>query len=48
MLIRVATIKAYIDEQVGTKIAKKYGGDYYQYELDQIIDLMDEYDQKPW
>ena len=48
MLIRVATIKAYIDEQVGTKIAKKYGGDYYQYELDQIIELMDEYDQKPW
>ena len=48
MLIRVATIKAYIDEQVGTKIAKKYGGDYYQYELDQIIDLMDEYDKKPW
>ena len=48
MLIRVATIKAYIDEQVGTKIANKYGGDYYQYELDQIIDLMDEYDKKPW
>lgn len=50
MLIRVATIKAYIDEQTGldSNEAKKYKGDYYQYELDQIIEWMDKYDKQPW
>lgn len=33
---RIATIKAYCDEKSGTKIAKKYNGNYYQYELDEI------------
>ena len=47
-LTRVAMIKAYIDEQTGTSIAKKYGGDYYQYELDQIIELLNKYDVEPW
>lgn len=47
-LSRIATIKAYIDEQQGTKIAKKYGGDYYQYEIDQITEMMDKYDEEPW
>ena len=48
MLVRVAMIKAYIDEQTGTKIANKYGGDYYQYEIDQITKTMEEYDKSPW
>jgi hypothetical protein len=47
-LTRVAMIKAYIDEQTGTSIAKKYGGDYYQYELDQIIEFLNKYDVEPW
>ena len=47
-LTRVAMIKAYIDEQTGTTIAKKYGGDYYQYELDQIIEYLNKYDVEPW
>ena len=47
-LTRVAMIKAYIDEQTGTTIAKKYGGDYYQYEMDQIIELLNKYDVEPW
>ena len=47
-LTRIATVKAYIDEGVGTKIAKKYRGDYYQYELDQIFEMFDKYDEEPW
>lgn len=47
-LTRVAMIKAYIDEQTSTTIAKKYGGDYYQYEMDQIIELLNKYDVEPW
>jgi hypothetical protein len=30
---RIATTKAYCDERSGLKIPKKYGGDYYQYEI---------------
>jgi hypothetical protein len=47
-LNRIALMRAYIDEQCGTNIPKKYGGDYYQYEIDQITKKMDEYDKEPW
>ena len=33
---RIASVKAYCDSMYGLKIPKKYGGDYYSYELDQI------------
>ena len=50
LLIRVATIKAYMDEQTGldSNEAKKYKGDYYQYEMDQIIEYLNKYDVEPW
>ncbi len=47
-LNRIALMRAYIDEQCGTNIPKKYGGDYYQYEIDQITEMMDKYDEEPW
>ena len=33
---RIASVKAYCDSLSDLKIPKKYGGDYYSYELDQI------------
>lgn len=33
---RIATIKAYCDECKGLKIANRYEGDYYTYEIDQM------------
>lgn len=47
-LRRIAQVKAYIDQKNGTNIAKKYGGDYYQYEIDQIGELMNKYNEEPW
>lgn len=47
-LNRIALMRAYIDEQCGTNISERYGGDYYQYEIDQITKKMDEYDKEPW
>ncbi len=47
-LRRIALVKAYIDQKNGTNIAKKYGGDYYQYEIDQIGELMNKYNEEPW
>ena len=47
-LVRVATIKAYVDEQTGTSIAKKYKGDYFKYEMDQIAELIEKYNKEPW
>lgn len=47
-LSRVAMLKAYIDSKAGTNIAKKYGSDYYKYEMDQINELIEKYDKEPW
>lgn len=45
---RIVTIRAYLSKQMGTKIAKKYHGDYLKYENDQVKKLMAEYEKNPW
>lgn len=47
-LRQIASVKAYIDEQIGMDIAEGYNGDYYQYEYDEIEDMMEKYDEEPW
>lgn len=47
-LNRVVAIKAYMDEGMNIEIPKKYNGDYYQYEDDQISDKFKEYEKEPW
>lgn len=45
---RIVTVRAYLSQQMGTKIAKKYHGDYLKYENDQVKKLMAEYEKNPW
>lgn len=45
---RIVTVRAYLSQQMGTKIAERYHGDYLKYENDQVKKLMAEYEKNPW